>query len=83
LIDQQAKKDLLIHYARQLNIPLAATMAIGDGANDLMMLQTAGLGIGYRPKPLLQESLDNLILYTDLTAPLYAMGLDDSEIIFS
>jgi phosphoserine phosphatase len=72
-----------MRYAQQLDIPLAATLAIGDGANDLMMLSAAGLGIGYRPKPLLQESLDNLILHSDLTAPLYAMGFDENEIKYS
>ncbi len=38
------------------------------------MLEAAGLGIGYRPKPLLREALDNCILYGDLTVALYAQG---------
>ncbi|MCB9973914.1 MAG: HAD hydrolase family protein [Rhodospirillales bacterium] len=49
-------------------------MAIGDGANDLPMLEAAGLGIGYHPKPLLQEKLINVILYNDLSAALYTQG---------
>lgn len=74
LIDKQAKQDLLQDYALRLNIPLKLAAAVGDGANDLPMLQTAGLGVGYHPKPLLRESLDALILHGDLTALLYAMG---------
>lgn len=39
------------------------------------MLEAAGLGIGFHPKPILAERLDNLILHGDLTAALYAQGL--------
>lgn len=75
ILDKNAKKTLLQHYARQLDIDLSETLAIGDGANDLPMLQAAGLGMAYRPKPLLRASLDNCILYGDLTAALHAQGI--------
>ena len=81
LIDRDSKRALLDHYVQTLGIPATATMTIGDGANDLPMLQAAGMGIGYRPKPLLQETLDNLILYADLTAPLYALGLTPDQFV--
>jgi phosphoserine phosphatase len=75
ILDKQAKLKYLNEYARKMNIDLSETFAIGDGSNDLPMLEAAGLGIGYRPKPLLREALDNCILYGDLTAALYAQGI--------
>lgn len=81
IIDKEAKLKFLHDYALRLNIPLKMTAAIGDGANDLPMLQSAGLGVGYHPKALLRESLDALILYGDLTALLYAMGFRESEFV--
>jgi len=75
ILDKQAKLACLKEYAGILDIDLSETFAIGDGSNDLPMLEAAGLGIGYRPKPLLREVLDNCILYGDLTAALYAQGL--------
>jgi phosphoserine phosphatase len=75
VLDKQAKRSFLNQYAKELQIDMKDTMAIGDGSNDLPMLQAAGLGIGYRPKPLLRDTLDNCILHGDLTAALYAQGL--------
>ncbi|MDB5491005.1 MAG: Phosphoserine phosphatase [Micavibrio sp.] len=75
ILDKNAKLSFLRQYMAELGLAPEEVMAIGDGANDILMLETAGLGIGYRPKPLLVERLDNLILYGDLTAALYAQGL--------
>lgn len=75
ILDKNAKLTYLLQYMEQLGLEESETMAIGDGANDLLMLETAGLGIGYKPKPLLVEKLDNLIVFGDLTAALYAQGL--------
>lgn len=75
ILDKNAKLSFLMDYMSQLNLVPEEVMTIGDGANDILMLETAGLGIGYHPKPLLVERLDNLILYGDLTAALYAQGL--------
>lgn len=75
ILDKNAKLTYLLQYMEQLGLDASETMAIGDGANDLLMLETAGLGIGYKPKPLLVEKLDNLIVFGDLTAALYAQGL--------
>ena len=52
-------------------------MAIGDGANDLPMLQTAGQGFGYHGKPLIKDQIENCIIHGDLTAVLYALGYSD------
>jgi phosphoserine phosphatase len=80
VLGKQAKLDLLMDYATRLQVPLTLTAAIGDGANDLPMLQNAGLGIGYRPKPILRQNIMNHIVYGDLTAMLYAMGYTSADI---
>ncbi len=66
ILDKDAKLAYLKSYAQEAGIDLAQTMAIGDGANDLPMLAAAGLGIGYRPKPVLVENLPNILRYADL-----------------
>lgn len=75
ILDKNAKLSFLRHYMTELHLEPEEVMAIGDGANDLAMLEVAGLGIGYRPKPLLAERLDNQIIHGDLSAALYAQGL--------
>lgn len=74
ILDKDSKLSFLKLYCEELEIDISDTVAIGDGANDLPMLQAAGLGIGYRPKPLLEESLLNCIRFTDLSSVLYVQG---------
>lgn len=74
ILDKDSKVSFLQQYMKELNLKEDDVLAIGDGANDLPMLQMAGLGIGYHPKPLLKESLDNCILHGDLRAALFAQG---------
>ncbi len=76
LIDSHAKRKLAQDYAQKLGITMDQVMAIGDGANDLPLLQAVGYGIAYHPKPILREHILNQILYGDLTAALYAVGID-------
>lgn len=80
ILDKDAKKKFLLDYVSRTSLSLNDTIAIGDGANDLPMLQEAGLGIGYHPKPLLIENLDNCIIHSDLTAALYIQGYTWQEI---
>lgn len=75
ILDKDAKLGFLKTYAHEMKINLSDTVAVGDGANDLPMLATAGLGIGYRPKPVLEENLLNVLKFADLTGVLYAQGL--------
>ena len=79
IIDQSAKLDFLKRYQSELNLQAHETMAIGDGANDLPMLQHAGLGVGYQPKQVLEEVLTNVIKHNDLSAALYAQGYRNFE----
>ncbi|NCC23110.1 MAG: phosphoserine phosphatase SerB [Alphaproteobacteria bacterium] len=80
ILDRNAKLKALYEYCQEARIRPSQAVAIGDGANDLPMLKEAGLGIGYHPKPLVAEALDNLILHGDLTAALYAQGFTEAHI---
>jgi len=81
LVDKSVKERKLRDYMQELGLMIVQTMAIGDGANDLPMLQAAGLGVGFQPKPVLREALDNCILYGDLTAALYMQGYNEGEFV--
>lgn len=76
ILDHQAKLSFLEHYQKVLGLDAGEILAIGDGANDLAMIQAAGLGVGYHPKPFLKEQVTNNIIYGDLTALLYAQGYE-------
>ncbi len=55
-------------------------IAVGDGANDLEMLQAAGLGVGFHPKAFLRKQVENSILYGNLKTLLYIQGFSQKEI---
>lgn len=74
ILDKDSKLSFLKLYCEELTIDISDSVAIGDGANDLPMLQAAGLGIGYHPKPLLENTLLNCIRHSDLKSVLYAQG---------
>lgn len=74
ILDKDSKLAYLKSYTQELGLDLNQTAAIGDGANDLPMLAAAGLGIGYRPKPVLAENLLNILTFADLRGVLYAQG---------
>ena len=79
ILDKNAKLRFLNEYAKKQELELSDTLTIGDGANDLPMLEAAGLGIGYQPKPAVRDKIHNCILHGDLTAALYAQGYKDSD----
>ena len=60
--------------AARLGLDLSQTLAVGDGANDLAMIQAAGLGVAYRAKPVLAEHADARVDHADLTALLHFQG---------
>lgn len=74
LIHHEKKREILFEYCERLGITPAQVIATGDGANDVPMLQTAGVGIAYHPKPSVRHLIPNQILYTDLTSILYAVN---------
>jgi phosphoserine phosphatase len=75
ILDKSFKRQCLEATAARLGIPMAETVAIGDGANDLPMLQAAGLGVGWRSKKVLRDALPNHILFGGLDTLLYSLGL--------
>jgi phosphoserine phosphatase len=67
--------------AAHLQIGFDETLAVGDGANDLAMIQKAGLGVAYHAKPVVAAAAGAAIQHNDLTALLYLQGYSDSEIV--
>jgi phosphoserine phosphatase len=76
-----AKRAVLDDLRARLGLPREATLAIGDGANDLDMLAAAGLGVAFRAKPKVAAAAQARIDYGDLTALLYVQGYRAEEII--
>jgi phosphoserine phosphatase len=79
IVDAETKKRELLDAAAAAGIDLAETLAVGDGANDIPMLQAAGLGVAYRAKPNTSAAAAARIEHCDLTALLYAQGYARSE----
>jgi phosphoserine phosphatase len=77
IIDRSAKLDALITFAKNEGVPMSQTVAIGDGANDLDMIQAAGLGIAFNAKPKVAAAAATTIKGSDLSAVLLLMGLSD------
>lgn len=81
ILGKQAKLDSLVELRKQRSLSRAATLAVGDGANDLAMLGEAGLGVAFRAKPAVAAAADARLDHADLTALLYAQGYRADEII--
>jgi phosphoserine phosphatase len=79
ILGREAKVATLIELRSKLGLNRAETMAIGDGANDLAMLEEAGLGIAYHAKPAVAAAAHARVEHCDLTALLYAQGYRHSE----
>ena len=75
IIDKPAKATALIEWAQASETDLSKTVAIGDGANDLDMMATAGLSIGFNAKPRVREAADYLIDSGDLSDAISLIGL--------
>ena len=81
ILGRAAKRAALERLARQRDIPLRQSIAVGDGANDLDMLQTAGLGVAYRAKPIVAEAAHSAIRFGDLSALLYLQGYTQDQFV--
>ncbi len=77
IVDGERKALLLRQLAETEGIDLEQVIAVGDGANDLPMLSTAGLGIAFRAKPLVKQSAEQSISTLGLDAILYLLGFSD------
>jgi phosphoserine phosphatase len=74
ILDKQAKLDALERLVTQRGLTMEDALAVGDGANDLAMIEAAGLGIAYKAKPSVAAVAPIHILHTDLLSLLYVQG---------
>jgi phosphoserine phosphatase len=81
ILARAAKLETLQRLADERAIPLSATLAVGDGANDAAMIAAAGLGIAFHAKPAVAAQAPHRIDHADLTALLYAQGYRRDEIV--
>jgi phosphoserine phosphatase len=81
ILGRDAKFRALQQAIARMGIALADTLVVGDGANDVAMIEAAGLGVGYRPKAVLAKAADAVIMHSDITALLYLQGYREDEIV--
>jgi phosphoserine phosphatase len=79
VVGADAKLSVLRAEAEALGLYLSQTLAVGDGANDLPMIQAAGLGVAYRAKPIVAAAAGARVEHGDLTALLWAQGIPRAE----
>ncbi|MFW6323476.1 MAG: phosphoserine phosphatase SerB [Desulfovibrionales bacterium] len=82
IVDGPGKARLLSEIAQQENVNLQQVIAVGDGANDLPMLDIAGLGIAFHAKPLVKKGAKQAISHGGLDTILYFLGIRDREAVF-
>ncbi|MCW4352148.1 phosphoserine phosphatase SerB [Hoyosella sp. YIM 151337] len=80
VVDRAAKAVALQTFADQRGVPIEQTVAVGDGANDIDMIQAAGLGIAFNAKPALQEVADASLSHPYLDAILFILGITRHEV---
>jgi phosphoserine phosphatase len=80
VVDRAGKAAALRQFAAEVGVPEAATIAIGDGANDLDMLNAAGLGIAYNAKAVVRDAADTSVNVPYLDAIMYLLGISREEI---
>jgi len=80
VVDRAGKAQALRRFAAEAGLPLSRTVAIGDGANDLDMLEAAGLGVAFNAKPVVREQADTAVNVPYLDAVLYLLGITREEI---
>jgi phosphoserine phosphatase len=81
VVTAETKRQTLLRLAAEYHIPLAHTLAVGDGANDSPMLTIAGLGIAFHAKPVVVAAVRSRVTHADLTALLFAQGYRKEEIV--
>ena len=81
ILDRDAKLALLIRLAAEHALPMRATLAVGDGANDLDMLRAAGLGVAFHAKPVVAAAAQARVDHADLRALLFAQGYRAAEFV--
>ena len=80
VVDRAGKATALRRFAERAGVSTAATIAIGDGANDLDMLAAAGLGIAFNAKPVVQQAADTAVNVPYLDSIIYLLGISREEV---
>ncbi len=80
IVDRAGKARALERFAAEVGVPLAQTVAVGDGANDIDMISVAGLGIAFNAKAVVREHADAALSVPYLDAVLYFLGISREEI---
>ena len=83
ILGREAKLEALERSLVKFGLSASDALAVGDGANDLAMIQRAGLGVAYHAKPVVATAAGATIAHNDLTALLYLQGYRDEEIVGS
>jgi phosphoserine phosphatase len=81
VLGREAKRDTLLALRQRFRLQRDETLAVGDGANDIPMIEQAGLGVAFHGKPALRDVADACIDHGDLTALLYAQGYRREEFV--
>jgi phosphoserine phosphatase len=80
IVDRAGKAEALRVFAGKYGIPLEQCVAVGDGANDIDMLSTAGLGVAFNAKPALREVADTALSHPYLDVVLFVLGITRDEV---
>jgi phosphoserine phosphatase len=80
IIDRAGKAAALGRFAAQFGVPMSQTVAVGDGANDIDMLEAAGLGIAFNAKSALRAAADTSVNQPYLDTVLFVLGISREEI---
>ena len=80
VVDRAGKATALVRFAAEAGVPLARTIAVGDGANDIDMLAAAGLGIAFNAKPAVRQAADTALSVPYLDAVLFLLGISRREV---
>jgi len=81
ILDRDTKLHMLTSLAADHALPMSATLAVGDGANDVDMLRAAGLGVAFRAKPIVAAAAQARVDHADLRALLFAQGYRAAEFV--
>ncbi|HEY9379368.1 MAG TPA: phosphoserine phosphatase SerB [Jiangellaceae bacterium] len=80
ILDRAGKAAAMVRFAEQAGVPLAQTIAVGDGANDLDMIARAGLGVAFNAKPLVRDAADAAVNVPYLDTVLYLLGISREDV---
>ncbi|HKC29529.1 MAG TPA: phosphoserine phosphatase SerB [Jatrophihabitans sp.] len=80
IVDRAGKASALKRFAEQFGVPLSQTVAVGDGANDIDMLEAAGLGVAFNARPALREAADTSVSLPYLDTVLFVLGISADDV---